>query len=283
LRSKPTVQHLLTHTSGLSYWFTNVDLQRWYEITGTPNPLSGLRKCLDAPLIAEPGERWEYGVSTAWLGLVVEEVSGQKLDAYLAERVFEPLGMTDATFTPTAAQRARLMNVHARTADGGLELSDVEIIETPELAFGGEGAYATAADYMRFLRALLNGGELDGARILKPETVALMFTDHLGDLKLPEVMESAVPELTNAVPSLPFKQGFGLGLHLLLEDVPGMRHAGSGDWAGLFNCYYWVDRTSGIAAAIFTQLLPFFDARMVETLLAFEAAVYARRGAPAAA
>jgi methyl acetate hydrolase len=283
LREPATVQHLLTHTSGLSYWFTNTDLRRWYEVTGTPTPITGLRKCLDTPFIAEPGERWEYGVNTAWLGLVVEEVSGLDLETYLCERVFEPLGMTDATFTPSDAQRSRLMAVHARTADGRLAPSDVEIADNPEIAFGGEGAFATAGDYMRFLRALLNGGELDGAQILKPETVDLMFTDHLGGLTLPEVMPTADPELTNPVPSLPFKQGFGLGLHLLLEDVPGMRHAGSGDWAGLFNCFYWVDRTSGIAAAIFTQLLPFFDERMVETLLAFEAAVYARRGAPAAA
>ena len=96
-------------------------------------------------------------------------------------------------------------------------------------------------------------------------------------------MRSAIPELTNDVPSLPFRQGWGLGLHLLLEDVPGMRKAGSGDWAGLFNSYYWVDPATGITAAIFTQLLPFFDARMVETLLQFEQDVYAQLGAATAA
>jgi methyl acetate hydrolase len=136
---------------------------------------------------------------------------------------------------------------------------------------------------MRLLRALLRGGELDGAQILRPETVALMFTDHLGGIPLPEVMTSAIPELTNDVPSLPFQQGWGLGLHLLLEDVPGMRKAGSGDWAGLFNCYYWIDPGTGIAAAIFTQLLPFFDGRMVETLMQFEQDLYAQLGAATAA
>ena len=110
-----------------------------------------------------------------------------------------------------------------------------------------------------------------------------MFTDHLEGAPLPEVMTSAIPELTNDVPSLPFRQGWGLGLHLLLEDVPGMRRAGTGDWAGLFNCYYWVDPATGITAAIFTQLLPFFDARMVETLLQFEQGVYAQLGAATAA
>jgi len=97
-------------------------------------------------------------------------------------------------------------------------------------------------------------------------------------------MESAVPELTNDVPSLPFKQGWGCGLHLLLEDVPDMRRAGSGDWAGLFNSYYWIDPATGITAAIFTQLLPFFDGRIVEEmLLPFEMGIYAQLGAPAAA
>jgi CubicO group peptidase (beta-lactamase class C family) len=191
--------------------------------------------------------------------------------------------MTDTTFTPTDAQRERLMEIHDRTPDGGLRLSEIEILEEPELAFGGEGAYSTAGDYMRFLRTLLRGGELDGTRILEPETVALMFSDHLEGAQLPEVMASAIPELTNDVPSTPFRQGWGLGLHLLLEDVPGMRRAGSGDWAGLFNCYYWVDPATGIAAGIFTQLLPFFDARMVETLLQFEQDIYARLGAATAA
>jgi methyl acetate hydrolase len=279
LSRQPTIQHLLTHTSGLSYWFSNMDLKRWHDVMGAPTPLTGLRKCLDTPFVAEPGDRWEYGVNTAWLGLVVEAVTDQTLDEYLAQHVFTPLGMSDTTFRPTQGQRERLMEIHDRTPEGGLVLSGVEILEEPELALGGEGAYGTAGDYIRFLRALLRGGELDGAQILEPETVALMFTDHIAGVKLPEIMRSAVPELTNDVPSLPFQQGWGLGLHLLLEDVPGMRKAGSGDWAGLFNSYYWLDRTTGITAAIFTQLLPFFDGRMVETLLQFEQGIYAQLGA----
>ena len=179
LSREPTIQHLLTHTSGLAYWFSNADLYRWHQVTDAPDPFTGLRKCLDTPFVAEPGERWEYGVNTAWLGLVVEAVAGQPLEAYLTEHVFEPLGMTDATFSPSDAQRARLMDIHDRTPDGGLAKSKFEMPQTPEMAFGGEGAYATAGDYMRFLRAVLRGGELDGARILEPETVSLMFTDHL--------------------------------------------------------------------------------------------------------
>jgi methyl acetate hydrolase len=284
LSRKPTIQHLLTHTSGQAYWFSNPDLLRWHEVTNAPDPFTGLRKCLDTPFVAEPGERWEYGVNTAWLGLVVEAVSGQDLEAYLCKNVFEVLGMSDTTFTPNDEQRERLMGVHQRLPDGGLGPSEFDMPADPELAFGGEGAYSTPGNYMRFLRALLREGELDGARVLEPSTAELMFTDHLEGAPLPEIMKSAKPELTNDVPSLPFKQGWGCGLHLMLEDVPGMRRAGTGDWAGIFNCYYWIDPATGITAAIFTQVLPFFDAQIVETLLLpFEMAVYAEVGAPAAA
>jgi len=261
-----TLRHLMTHTSGFAYWFGHTDLLRWYEVTGTPGLLTGQRAALRTPLVHDPGERWTYGIGTDWLGLLVEEVAGQTLDAYLAEHVFGPLGMTDSGFAPTHGQRSRLMAVHARQPDGGLALSDAAIPEEAEFASGGAGAYGTAGDYARFLRALLRGGELDGERILGEDTARLLFVDHLQGAPLPELMESAVPELTNPVPALPFAQGWGLGLHLLEEDVPGMRRSGSADWAGLFNCYFWIDRASGLAAAFMTQVLPFFDQRVLEEI-----------------
>jgi len=132
------------------------------------------------------------------------------------------------------------------------------------------------------MRALLRDAELDGERVLAPETVQLAFTDHLRGAPLPEMMRSAIPEMTNDVPSWPFAQGWGLGFRLVLEDIPAMRRAGTGDWAGLANCYYWIDRATGVAGVILTQVLPFFDARIVEMVLGFEQAVYATVGAPAA-
>jgi methyl acetate hydrolase len=110
-----------------------------------------------------------------------------------------------------------------------------------------------------------------------------MLTDHLGGIALPEFTESADPRMTNDVPSLPVKQGWGLGFHLTLEDVPGMRRSGTGDWAGLFNCFYWLDRESGVAALLMTQVLPFFDMGVVGTLVQFEQAAYAQAGAAAPA
>jgi methyl acetate hydrolase len=177
----------------------------------------------------------------------------------------------------------RLMLIHARTPDGALAVSEFEVPPEPEFYSGGGGAASTGPDYLRFMRAMLRGGELDGERILASDTVELAFADHLDGVALPEVMVSTVPELSLDVPAMPFRQGFGLGFHLVFEDVPGMRHAGTGDWAGLFNCFYWIDRDTGIAGTFLTQVLPFFDPQVIETSLGFEAAVYAEVGAPAAA
>ena len=280
---RATIRNLLTHTSGCGYWFGNAELLRYHELTGLPDPSTGSREMFKAPLVADPGTRWEYGTSLDWLGEVVEKVSGKDLNAYCHEHIFGPLGMTDSTFVPTEALLERLMPIHQRTPDGGLALSKFTMPMEPEWYSGGGGAASTGPDYLRFMRALLRGGELDGERVLEPATVELMFTDHLDGLSLPEVMRSAIPELTHDVPAMPFRQGFGLGLHVVLEDIPGMRHAGTGDWAGLFNCYYWIDRGTGVAGALLTQVLPFFDPQVVEASLGFEAAVYAVLGAPAAA
>ncbi len=273
-----TIRQLLTHTAGHGYPFTNPELHRYHRVAGLPTPFDGVAASLRAPLVADPGTRWEYGINTDWLGRVVETVSGQGLDAQLATAVFEPLGMRDATFAPTAAQRARLMPIRSRAADGTLAPSTLDLPARPEFQPGGHGAYGTPADYGRFVRALLRGGELDGARILRPETTDLMFSDQLGDVPMPTSMPAVMPEWTNPVPAPPTRQTWGLGLQVSLEDLPGMRPAGTGSWAGIFNCYYWIDRTTGIAATFFTQVLPFFDVGVVPALIGFEQGVYAQAG-----
>jgi methyl acetate hydrolase len=271
-----TVQHLFTHTSGHGYVFLSPELVRYYEVTGLPDPLSGVRSSLQQPLIADPGTAWNYGISLDWLGLVIEAVSGQDLPSYLTENVLGPLGMSETTFTPSEDQRSRFMAVHSRTLDGGLTIAELDLPAEPEYWAAGHGLQGTAGDYGRFMAALLAGGELNGERILQPETVELMFTDHLAGIPLPpEGTVSTMPELSNDVPPLPFAQTFGLGLHVFTEDLPGMRRANSGDWSGLCNCYYWIDRTSGVAGAFLTQLLPFYDAQVLEPMLGCEQAVYA--------
>jgi len=271
-----TLRHLLTHTSGCGYWFDNPDVLHYHHAAGVPDPLSGSAEMLRVPRLFEAGERWEYGTSIDWVGLMLEQVGGADLDTHLRTHIFEPLGMRDTTFDPSDAQRDRLMAVHDARPGEPLSLSSVALPKEQQIWSGGGGLYSTAGDYLRFMRALLRGGELDGARILRPETVQLAFTDHLQGASLPpEGTHTAIPELTNDVPALPFKQGFGLGFNLMLEDIPEMRRAGSGNWAGLCNSYFWIDPASGIAATVMTQILPFFDQNVVQTLLGFETAVYA--------
>ncbi|WP_233807663.1 serine hydrolase domain-containing protein [Paraburkholderia sp. HP33-1] len=270
-----TVRQLMTHSAGLGYFFLSEKLMRYHELTGEPNPLTGLKRSLSAPLVNDPGTAWEYGTNTDWLGLIVEKLSGQSLGSYLKQHVYGPLGMNDSTFAPSVEQRARLLRVMQRQPDGTLAPSTLDLPPTSEWDAAGHGSYGTVQDYGRFLQAWLN----DGAGILESATVQMALQNHLGDIRLPDLLKSTVPELSNDVPAPPAPQGWGLGFHLTLADVPGMRSSGTGDWAGVFNTYYWIDRTKGIGGVLMTQLLPFFDMPFVETLIGFETAVYQQVGA----
>ena len=273
--TQATVRHLMTHTAGCGYHFLNEKLFTFCVEQNFPNPLEGIKQSLSAPLVHDPGTVWEYGVSTDWLGMVVESVSGQTLADYLAAHVYGPLGMTDSTFVPTDEQRARLLPIRFRAPDGSLTATDLDLPPQPEWDAAGHGSYGTIADYGRFVRAWLNSGELDGLLFEDACAVELALRDHLDGAPLPKQMEPTIPELAKPVELLDVPQGWGLGFHLYLVDLPGMRSAGSADWSGLFNSFFWIDRAAGIGAVIATQLLPFFDDKMVETILGFEAAVYA--------
>jgi methyl acetate hydrolase len=274
-RTAATIRHLLTHTSGCAYWFGNPDLARYHMVTGLPDIIESRLGALDAPLMTDPGTRWEYGISIDWLGRVIEAVTGQDLAAYLGEHVLGPLGMTNTTFSPAPEARERLMTLHERRDGGGVLVSERAWVEEPEFSAGGHGLYSTAGDYGRFMRAMLRGGELDGARVLSPESVDLAFSDQLNGLPLPDVIPTQAPWLVHDVVALPFRQTWGFGFQLLLEDIPGMRREGSGFWSGVLNTHFWIDRTSGVAGAVLTQLIPMFDQAVLETVAAFEMAVYA--------
>jgi methyl acetate hydrolase len=273
--SAATIRQVLTHTSGCGYWFGNADLARYRQLTGLPDILGSRVGALSAPLIADPGSRWEYGISVDWLGRVIETITGQDLSAYLDEHVLGPLGMSDTTFSPTPPARERLMALHERHGDGGLVISERPWLEAPEFCAGGHGLYSTAGDYGRFLRAMLRGGELDGARVLSAESVDMAFSDQLDGLPLPDLIPTQAPWLIHDVVALPFRQTWGFGFQLMLEDIPGMRREGSGFWSGVLNTHFWVDRGSGVAGAVLTQLVPMFDEAVLETLAGFETAVYA--------
>ncbi|MFC4945100.1 serine hydrolase domain-containing protein [Pseudonocardia sp. GCM10023141] len=274
--SRATVKQLLTHTAGFGYWFWNADIHRYEEVTGTPNVLAGKRVSLTAPMVADPGTRFEYGINTDWLGEVVEKVSGKSLKDYLAQNVFEPLGMARTTFSPTAQDRAELVPAHVPTEGGGWVATEIDLAPEPEWWAGGHGLYSTPREYLRFQQALLNRGTFDGATILRPETVDAAFTNQIGGLDFPTHIPSVVPEVSGPWNG-PAGNKWGYGLMLNVRREPGMRAPYSGAWAGLFNSHFWVDPRSGVTGAIYSQFLPFITQEALGVYADFERALYASR------
>jgi methyl acetate hydrolase len=275
-RTDITLRHLLTHTAGFAYDIWNADIARYAKEKNVPAMRTGKLAALNVPLVRDPGERWEYGVNIEMAGRMVEAASGIDLETYLQRHILVPLGMRDTSYIARAAWESRLTGVHARKADGKLEpIASPPVDEaTREFFPGGGGLYSTAPDYLRFLRALLNGGELDGARILKSETVALMGENHMGALNV-EPLPTSNPALSNPVDLMPgIVKKWGLTFLINTEPVPAGRSAGSLAWAGLNNTYYWLDPSAKVAAVFMTQVLPFADTTVLKALDAFERAVY---------
>jgi CubicO group peptidase (beta-lactamase class C family) len=272
--SKATVKHLITHTSGLAYWFWNADIVRWEAATGTPNVLSGSNVVFGAPMVADPGTQLVYGINTDWLGKVVEAASGVTLDVAIKEGITGPLGMNETSFRMNDDQRSTSVPVHLKGEDGTWAPSEIELNQEPEYWAGGHGLHSTPRDYLKFQRALLDGGEFEGNRILSEATVAAAFQNQIGDLDFPESIPTADPATTFSFnPGPGYK--WGLGLLLNTEDVPGMRRAGSGAWAGLLNTHFWVDPTAGVTGAIYTQFLPFVPEEAMTMYADFEKGIYA--------
>lgn len=273
-RSRATVRQLVTHTSGLAYFFWDADIVRYEAVTGVPNVVPGTRASFGAPLVHDPGERYTYGINTDWLGLVVEAVAGSTLDGVVEAGITGPLGMTDTMFLLDDARKANRVTVHVRGDDGAWSSAGEILNQSPEYLAGGHGLYSTPRDYIRFERALLRGGELDGERILQEATVEAAFTNQIGDLAFPEHIETADPAITASFHAGP-GHTWGYGLLLNTEDRPGGRRAGTGAWAGLFNTHFFVDRTTGVCASIYTNSLPFVSETHMGMYQRFEEALYA--------
>jgi methyl acetate hydrolase len=267
-RRPATVRHLVTHTSGLAYWFLDQQVLDWERATGTPNIATGSLRALEAPMVFDPGDRFEYGISTEWLGQVIEAVSGQPLGTMLRDEVFEPLGMTATGFS---APEGAVVPIHARDGDRWVP---IEMPSAPEYDSGGGGLYSTPLDFVRFQRMLLADGLGNGHRILSEASVEAMFTNQIGELDFPAELVPTVPEIGYPHSFGP-GQKWGFGVLLDGTGKSGMRGADTGGWSGVFNTYYWVDRTRGITAAIYTQALPGFDPGICGLLEDIEQAVYA--------
>ena len=251
-----TIRHLLTHTAGIGYGYGPAQ-DRWEAagITGwyfadRDEPIRATVARMPAlPFDAQPGERWVYGYATDILGALIEVASGETLAAFLKSRILDPLGMTDTHFYLPHAKADRLAVVYAADDDDGIvrapDLGGMagqgQYVDGPRTSFsGGAGLVSSAMDYARFLQMLLNGGELDGVRVLSPTTVDLMTVNHLGDV------------------SFGPGEGFGLGFYVV-EDVGARGEPGSiGEfgWGGAYHSTYWVDPQEQLVVVYFTQLRP---------------------------
>lgn len=266
-----TIRHLATHTSGLEYEFWNTDVPRYMELSGHPSILSGLIAAMDYPLCTDPGTRWGYGPSIDWLGRVVEAIDGRRIDVFCREEIFEPLGMTSAAFEPEGLED-RLSGVSIRGEDDKFGPMELAPPSQPEFYGMGHAMYASAPDYLRFLRMILNKGQLDGNRVLSEQAVAQMLTDHMNGLTF-ETMQSSSPLTADVI--MPEGTVHSFGFVMNTRDIPGRRSAGSQSWAGVLNTHYWVDPARDVAAVIMTQSLPFVEARYMTTYDEYEKAVYA--------
>jgi CubicO group peptidase (beta-lactamase class C family) len=237
---EPTIQDLLRHTSGFTYGVFGKslvkDLYTKHDVDGTDHDNAQfVKKLAGVPLMYQPGTTWEYGRSTDVLGHVVERVSGQPLDRFLEERIFRPLGMKDTGFYVPAENQSRLAEPFA--ADPKM----IEVRQKPKYLAGGQGLVSTAADYLRFAQMLLNGGELEGARLVSKKTIDYMTSDHLGVIRGP-------------APGY----GFGLGFAVRLADGQASTPGSAGDynWAGFGGTYFWVDPKERLVAVWMMQSTP---------------------------
>ena len=250
-----TIRDLLTHTAGIGYG-SGAGGERWVEagITGWyfAHHTEPVRATVDRmgslPFQAQPGERFVYGYNTDILGALVEEVSGTPLDDFLQSRIFEPLEMRDTHFYLPLEKRARLATVYneetpgqlVRAPDGPGMTTQGQYVDGPRVSFsGGAGLLSTARDYARFLQMMLNGGTLGDSRILSPASVALMTSNHVGDLFAPGM-------------------GFGLGFSVRLDLGEAGEPGSLGDygWGGAYHTTYWVDPAERLVVVYFTQVIP---------------------------
>jgi methyl acetate hydrolase len=274
-----TLRQLLTHTAGFTYDFWDANTAQYVKVANLPGIITCKNAALTTPLAFDPGDRWEYGINIDFAGKAVEAVSGQNLAVYLREHLFQPLGMKDTGFVIRPDQKARLVSVHARKPDGGLDPIEFGIPQEPEFFMGGGGLYGTGRDYLAFLQMLMNGGELNGARILRPETVAQMSKNNIGDINISKVvLKTTAP---TATPDVDMGQLFpgqdvkwGLSFLINPQQGPAGRSGGSLSWAGLANTYFWIDPSKRVAGVILTQILPFVDPAVMKIYGQFESGVY---------
>lgn len=274
-RGKVTMRQLFTHTSGHSSDVWNANTLKYAKVMGLPPIPSCKIAAFDLPLAFDPGTAWEYGVATDFLGKIIEKLSGMRLEEYFKTQIFDRVGMEWTSFVMGPRQLAEEVPVRGKAGRGAFNVLDFKISQTPEMYMAGAGLYGTAGDYFKFLQMLLNKGDAPHGRVLKPETVELMFRNHIGDIKLP-VMGTVIPPVSADLDlDVPHGNKWSLCALTNLIDMPGRRRAGSQFWGGLASSYFWVDPRSDLAGLVMLSYFPFADADGLELFAALERDAYA--------
>jgi len=242
-----TIQDLLRHTSGLTYEFRGSGpVHKMYMsarvYSRAQNSADQVATLGRLPLLHQPGTRWEYGRSTDVVGRLVEVLSGQSLSAFFEQHILAPLGMTDTAFHVPPRHHSRLAEAFGKDPDSGAAVQLLEVRDPPNFESGGGGLTSTASDYARFLQMLLDGGTLDGRRLLSRKTIELMTADHLGPI-------TGAPDLL--LPGHGFGLGFAVRLHAGIAPVPGS--VGQYFWGGLAGTTFWVDPAEEMFALLLIQ------------------------------
>jgi methyl acetate hydrolase len=263
-----TIRHLLTHTSGIGYAFSNPTVARLQR---------GVQKSeWEFPLLHDPGDRWTYSASTRVLGLIVEKITGTTLEPYYQERIFKPLGMVDTSYAVASDKQSRVPTTHNRTNGTLQEQPRTPIASSPTAPFRGDGGlFSTAHDYGLFMRMLLNGGQLGTTRLLSERSVRMMGENNIGAIFVAQ-QPAADPLRTKPFPLGAGHDKFGLGFQITSKDkrYEKFRSPGSLSWAGIFNTEFWVDPARHIGGVMMMQVLPFYDDGAIRTLRDFEELVY---------
>ncbi len=259
-----TVRDLLRHTSGFAYTFSNHELLAMEENGG----IGGRAQ----PILHDPGERWTYGVGTAFVGWIVEEVSKQALPDFLRAEIFEPLGLNDTSFNLGPSEIDRLVDL-ARRVDG-VVTSGPRPDSLVGQGRGDGGLVSTADDYARFIQLILGRGELDSVRLLSEAAVEEMSRNQLEGITVIE-QPGAIPNLSRPFPPTGAGQdGFSLAFQVSTEEVEDRRRPGSLSWSGLGNAHFWVDPTTGIGVVLLFQIFPFYDEAVLDVMNRFERVLY---------
>jgi CubicO group peptidase (beta-lactamase class C family) len=261
-----TIRHLLTHTSGIGYTWSDPSLALVQKQTGQGSET-------DLPLLHDPGVRWTYGAGTKVLGDIVETITGRRIDAFIDARISRPLGMQDTAFVVPPDKHARVVTTLQKANGAFSETQNPPAISSP--VRGDGGLHATAADYGRFLQMLLNRGQRDGVRLLSERTVRDMTRNQIGRVVVQE-QPSANPALSKPYPLGAGEDTWGLGFQVAAprSPKPNMRRPGSYTWAGIFNTHFWVDPREEIGVILLMQVLPFYDEGAIRVLTGFEELVY---------